>query len=141
MKKALKVACVVLTLILLTLSLASCKNISDTLEGAVKVATSDSSIVSMVKNGEFDDYPGKTIGTKFSDFFSNAYWSEFEATNGMQIVEFKGDCLYLDDEIQVTIQFSISDDEQSFAVYTIGFNDIPQNALMSNALLEKVMNS
>ena len=53
------------------------------------------------------------------------------------VVEFTGSCMYRDVEVDARIQFTISDDGETFEATFLSFNDIPQNNILLNALIEK----
>jgi len=91
--------------------------------------------VESVKQGSPQSYPGITYEEAFHKFFENPKWKYFESDAGQKIVEFTGKCFYHDQKVTVTMQFIISEDEKTFELGYCGMNDIPQNALMSWALV------
>ena len=101
---------------------------------------SDQSIINTVKNGKLNSYPDKTVGKAFDGFLGNPVWTEFVSEGGEQVVQVKGSCTYLDEPITATVQF-ILDDDDTFSLYTITFNDIPQNKLMQYGFLSAVYNN
>ena len=108
------------------------------IEDAVNIAMSDPAKVSLVKNGHFQGYPDKKIGDAFNAFFGSPTWQEFTADTGEQIVEFNGNFMYLDNETRATIQFVVDEGAGTFEIYTIAFNDVPQNLIMQATLIAKV---
>lgn len=84
----------ILTLLVLTLCLASIAHAADT-----SVAT--------VKNGTLDDYPGYLIGDAFDAYFSNGSWASFTGNDGNTYVNFTGGAIYNNQPVQVLIQYRL----------------------------------
>ncbi len=97
--------------------------------------------VTFVKNGSPTSYPDITYDEAFSNFFSNRSWKYFESTDGKDVVEFNGDCLYSDVEVTATIQFVLNMDDGTFELTYLAFNDVPQSMLFEYALITKVFES
>lgn len=97
--------------------------------------------VDMVKKGSPMSYPGITYERAFDNFFKNPKWTSFKADTGERVVEFSGKCLYQNQEVTVTMQFVISDDDNTFNLQYCAMNDIPQNLLMSATLIDKAFES
>lgn len=108
------------------------------IEDAVNIVTSDPATVKLVKDGSFQSYPDRTIGDAFDSFFGAPTWQEFTADTGEQVVEFNGYFMYMDNETRATVQFVVDLDAGTFEVYTISFNDIPQNMLTQSAFIQKI---
>ncbi|WP_314303935.1 hypothetical protein [Brevibacillus parabrevis] len=94
--------------------------------------------VDMVREGHFAAHTDQKIGDAFDKFFGSPRWSAFDSDTGQKIVEFTGDCTYLEQKVKARMQFVVNPETGSFEIHTIGFNDIPQNRLMQAALLAKV---
>ncbi len=94
--------------------------------------------IDTVKNGHPFSYPDTTYGEAFDDFFSHPEWEYFVSDDGRNIVEFNGGAMYMDSAIDVTIQFVVDDDEDTFSVEYVGFNDVPQNEFMKAGLMMAV---
>ncbi len=97
--------------------------------------------ITFVKNGSPSSYPHITYDEAFSNFFSNRAWSYFKSSDGKDVVEFEGNCIYSDVEVRATIQFVLDMDESTFELSYLAFNDVPQSLLIEYALITKVFNS
>lgn len=82
--------------------------------------------IQLVKNGTMDNMPNVPIGKAFDQFFSNGKWTSFKSTDNKQMVEFNGNCLFLDEQVSMKIQFEILNDTR-FALYYVGMDgeDLP----------------
>ncbi|MCH5185183.1 MAG: hypothetical protein J1F64_03565 [Oscillospiraceae bacterium] len=125
----------------IALSVSSCglgqaeKGVKDALNS---LQTSDSKEVRSIKNSYLSAYSTDvTLGDAFENFFMLPMWQYFEADTGEKVVEFNGQCIYNDKTVEATIQFILNDDG-TFQVHTLAFNDIEQNLLMLNTLMEKI---
>ncbi|SEC01570.1 hypothetical protein [Paenibacillus sp. GP183] len=94
-----------------------------------------------VKNGKNSSYPDVTYEQAFQNFFGSPTWKYFRSTTGANVVEFSGYCTYADVEVKAVLQFIISDDEQTFQIGALSFNEVPQNELIKGLLLKKVFES
>jgi hypothetical protein len=90
--------------------------------------------VQMVKNGYIENNPDLTFGVAFENFFASPTWKHFEAETGQNIVEFTGDCTYLDTPVKARLQFILSDDDGTFEIGALSFNEVPQTELVKTAL-------
>ena len=52
-------------------------------------------------------------------------------------MEFTGRCTYMDQEVKARLQFILSDDGKTFEHGALSFNDVPQSALITSALIYK----
>ncbi len=98
----------------------------------------DNSYVKLVKNGEFLDYPNIEIGLAFESYFDNTKWEYFESSEGKDIVEFNGECLLLDERVNVTMQFNVDLEDEEFNIQYLGIDDVA-SFWMLPTLLEAVM--
>jgi len=101
------------------------------------IGCNDSAEVKTVKNGYLTSYPDATIGEAFDGFFGSPEWSSKKSDDGLVYVNAKGKMYYLEKEIESVIQFKINADE-SFEIYAVEFNGIPQNVLMIGGLMAKI---
>lgn len=85
-------------------------------------------------------YPDITYGDAFEEFFSNCKWEYFKSTEGQNVVEFTGNCMYDNENATVLIQFLIYYDEGRAKFHTMLINDEPQTNLVWSVLIEKVFN-
>lgn len=94
--------------------------------------------IQLVKNGTMDSNPNVPIGKAFSQFFDNGTWKSFKSKKGNTIVEFKGNCYYLDENVSMTIQFKILNDEQ-FNLQYIEINGVNIPEEMQPAVLQGIL--
>lgn len=100
--------------------------------------THDSEEVLSVKNAYLADYSSKvTIGRAFDDFLANPIWQYFESDKGEKVVQVNGTCKYNDKNVEAKVQFILNDDD-TFKVHVLAFNDIEQSDLMLHGFLSKV---
>jgi len=130
--------------IILILSMTACsesaiqnigKEINDSLSN---LKDADNKYVQMVKNGYREDNPNLTYDTAFSAFFGTPRWSYFTSDENLDVVEFTGDCTYMDVPVKARLQFVVDEDNGTFNVEYLSFNEVPQNLFTTVALLEKV---
>lgn len=137
MKKA------VVSLIMTALLLSGCssatldnagKDLEDTIANA---AHADNKYVQMVKGGYRINNPDVTYDKAFSAFFGTPRWKYFESDDGQDVVEFTGDCTYLDAPVKARMQFVVDEENGTFEAAYLAFNEVPQNNLIMAALIEK----
>ncbi|MEI7999019.1 MAG: hypothetical protein WCH62_05890 [Candidatus Omnitrophota bacterium] len=85
--------------------------------------------VNMVKQGRFSQYPDKTIGQAFDNFFGSPSWKSFVGENGVDVVEFNGKATIDGQAVKVKIQFTVDKKSGSFEVAHFSVNDLSQNLL------------
>ena len=77
----------------------------------------------------------------FSNFFAHPKWKHFTSDDGVEVVEFTGDCTYDDQEVRALIQFQITDESNGYisweATY-LSLNNVSQSLLMLDGLFEKI---
>lgn len=99
--------------------------------------------IEMVQDIQPEAYPDVSYGEAFNNYFSNPEWDYFETDIGEQVVEFNGQCLYLEENADVTIQFLLTDLENENHEYMIevcylGINDVSQTELIQIALFADI---
>lgn len=87
----------------------------------------DSSVTNIVKQGKFNEYPGKTIGEAFEGFFGSPSWRYFLAEDGRDIVEFSGGATLEGKSVNIKVQFSVDKKSGTFEVCYYTINDEPQS--------------
>lgn len=100
-----------------------------------------SNYINIVKNGSPEMYSNITYGEAFDDFFNNSEWKYFEAEDGEDVVEFHGTCMYGDDRVQVSMQFVVNEDQETFHVWSATIDGEEQPELVYSLLLLKVFES
>lgn len=127
---------------------------SDVTDQVANVVQAEDSHVLTVKGGTPNAYPDKTYGDAFDSFFGSPAWKYFVGTkegpdedgdgqpdytvDEVDIVEFTGYCTYQDVKVKALIQFTLSEEDNTFEATYLSYNDVPQSMLMLSALLETV---
>lgn len=93
--------------------------------------------IQMVVNGYRVEDPEHTYGEAFDAFFASPQWEFFVSDEDEKVVEFTGDCTYLDAPVTACIQFIINETDNTFEATWLDFNGVPQNTLILNALITK----
>lgn len=88
--------------------------------------------ISGVKNGYPEMIPHITYNQAYSYFFSNPKWRYFSSTENQDVVEFSGNCMYLDEEVTVYIQFILDGEYFSMGYVSI---DGKKSSPLEKALL------
>jgi hypothetical protein len=96
--------------------------------------------VNLVKTGSFSQYPNKTIGQAFDNFFGSPSWKSFSGENGSDVVEFNGKATIGGQAVKVKIQFTVDKKSGSFEVAHFSVNDLSQNLLTLASLQETIFN-
>jgi len=94
--------------------------------------------IMMVKTGSPFSYPDITYEEAFNNFFRNPSWEYFEDENKIEMVGFKGECLYDDVEIEVYIKFALDIENGTSEITDLSFNNIRQEYDMLVDLIETV---
>ena len=132
-----------ISIILMVLSFSACTvDSTDVTDQVANIVQSADEHVLGVKNGTNFAYPGITYGEAFDSFFGSPTWKYFEGSREDElethdVVEFTGYCLYQDVEVKVRIQFTLSIIDDSFEATFLAMNEVPQNALILTALIDK----
>ena len=125
---------------------------TEQLENKVKNSVASTNIyVQSVKTGHNFYYENVSYEQAFHNFFANPTWRYFNGTqdgpddNGdgepdyyvenVDVVEFTGECTYLDVDVKALIQFVVEED--TFEAVYLSFNDVPQSMIMLDALISK----
>lgn len=91
--------------------------------------------IQMVTGGCRIDDPEFTYGDAFNSFFVSPHWEFFISEDDEKIVEFTGDCTYMDTPVTACIQFVIYEDEGTFEATWLDFNGVPQDAATLDAVI------
>ena len=94
--------------------------------------------IEFVKEGHPETYPNVSYGEAFETYFADCSWEYFESTAQQDVVEFHGTCLYGGENADVTIQFLLSYEEQTFEVYAMSINGEMQPDYVIGILLTDV---
>lgn len=147
--KKIKILCTTLFIIF---CLTACSESSDVADQVANVVQSEDEHVLSVKNGTNSNYPDKTYGEAFKNYFDSPTWKYFKGTKegtdedgdgkpdseeeDVDIVEFTGYCMYQEVKVKALIQFTLNDDN-TFSATFLSFNDVPQNMFILAAVIEK----
>ena len=93
--------------------------------------------ISIVRNGNFYSHPNIPVGAAFKKFFANGKWSAFTSTEGEQVVEFVGDCIWYDERAKLTMQFVVNGNE--FEMRHVNINGVTFSYEESVAQLDKIL--
>ena len=138
---------------ILLMLLCSCGGAEDVVRNVSNIVADPH--VQMVKESSLTQFSDKKIGEAFDSFFSSPSWKYFVGTKhgtdedgdgnpdseeeNVKVVEFTGKCTYMEKQVDVMIQFQISDDESSFEAAYMEMNELPQSTLMLYGMLNKVL--
>ncbi|MGR6544847.1 hypothetical protein [Paenibacillus tundrae] len=100
----------------------------------------DNPHVQSIKNGHLENYPTKSVGDAFNDFFGSPTWKHFKAETGEEVVEFTGHMKYQETNLKARLQFVVNENG-TFEIGALSFNDVPQNELIKNGVLSAVFDS
>ncbi|MEG0295877.1 MAG: hypothetical protein RR620_04095 [Clostridium sp.] len=133
----------ILILFLIILPLTSCNsskdidNIVNDIEKSIENDENKENVyVQKVMTGNLNIDNIVTIGDVFENYFGYPTWEYFKSTEGQDIVEFTGNCMYDGKEVECIIQFVISGD--NLEITYLSFNDISQNQFVLSSLLESI---
>lgn len=133
----------ILILFLIILPLTSCNsskdidNIVNDIEKSIENDENKENVyVQKVMTGNLNIDNTVTIGDVFENYFGYPTWEYFKSTDGQDIVEFTGNCMYDGKEVECIIQFVISGD--NLEITYLSFNDISQNQFVLSSLLESI---
>lgn len=97
----------------------------------------DSPSISTVKKGYFSDYPYKTVGETFKDFFGNPKWKEATSA-GYKVVEFTGDAFYQGEAATVCIEFSVDDGNFDISHMTVWLSNGDMHSLTKEEIASEL---
>ena len=89
-----------------------------------------------IKDSYLSDYSKtETVGEAFEDFFSDTSWESYK-DGSLQLVDFKGKCLWADERVTVIITFVVEDDE--FHISELKLNGETMSDIFIYGLLEAI---
>jgi hypothetical protein len=95
-------------------------------------------IVEMVKGGKLGICPEKTIEEMTKGFMASPNWEGGSDAEGNKFVNVSGGITYSEKQVNALVQFVVNPGKNTFEFSAMEFNGVPQNALLANALLEKM---
>lgn len=93
--------------------------------------------IDIVKNGEFFQYKGTTVSKAFENFFSRPKWSSYKDKE-YTIVEFKGNALYDNKDVEILIEFNVDTKTGEFDVDTYKIDNNSYNIDVFLELLDTI---
>ena len=93
--------------------------------------------IQTVNHAHPESFSGCTYGKAFDEFFTSPQWDYFESTNGQDVVEFTGECMYAGSPTKARMQFTVS----SSSVVTTGalyYNNAPQTTKIITESLNRI---
>ena len=89
-----------------------------------------------IKDSYLSEYSEtETIGEAFENFFDDTSWKSYK-DGALQLVDFKGECLWLDERVTVIFTFVVEDDE--FHISELKMNGEPMPDIFVLGLLEAI---
>lgn len=101
-------------------------------------STGDPEIISMVKNGHLSEYPRKTIGEAFNNFFGSPRWGAIVAEDGNDYVNVTGKIMFQEKKVNAAVQFKVDKDAGTFEINAFEINEVSQMNIMLIGLLENI---
>ena len=94
--------------------------------------------MNIVQNGYFHSYPSASVRDAFENFFNYSTWEYFYSTDGSHVVEFNGQALKEGIPGNITLQFIVDLEAESFNVEYAAFENMPISNYELQELLESV---
>ena len=94
--------------------------------------------VQMVKTGNLDLCPSKTVDQMVSGFMGSPSWSSGVSTEEMHFVNIQGEITLHEKPVTALLQFSVDMNAGTFEYNALEFNKIGQNNFMAMALLKEM---
>ena len=102
----------------------------------------ESRAVKLVKTGHLQNYPQRTVGEAIDSFFDSPKWESGTSadgeTKGKTFVNAKGKIKFMGKDVDAVLQLIVNEEDTTFNVHALEFNNIPQNQFMMVALLTKM---
>lgn len=138
-KKVLLIVGIVVAALIITVvgAFFLLKKVFQRVDGIINVVSvSDDQYIDTVRNGYLPKYDYCTVGEAFDAFFLDPEWKYFQAEDGDHVVQFEGQCYYLDELTDFLIQFIVKGD--NFEVYALEIDGNVQNQVVETAVIEKI---
>lgn len=94
--------------------------------------------IETVKNAHPENFPRCTYGQAFEEFFTSPEWKYFESTDGRDIVEFSGNCLYAGAQTKTRLQFVIDKTSSAVTTGAMSYNGAPQTSTVISTSIETI---
>lgn len=97
--------------------------------GVVGVFNGDEKYVEAVKSGHPVAYPDITYEEAYNSFFDSPKWKYLKTDDGLDIVQFDGECTYDGEPAHMVVQFKVNVSSGDFDIYAMELDDNPQSIL------------
>ena len=94
--------------------------------------------VKLVKEGTLSGYPQMTVGEAFDDFLENSKWESGLSDDNVRFVNVTGEALFLDEEVEITVQFIVDEKNGSFQYNACEMDGAPQNDIFFFGLIKAI---
>lgn len=98
----------------------------------------ENAYVKTVKDAQPETFPGCTYGAAFEEFFTSPQWEYFESTDGQNVVEFTGECMYAGARTKARMQFVVEKDQKTVNTGALYYNSTPQTRKIITDSLNKI---
>jgi len=99
---------------------------------------SDSKEVQLVKGGNLQACPSKSVDEMVSGYMGSPSWDSGVAENGNKFVNIGGDITFQDKPVRALLQFTVDVDGGTFEFGALEFNEVPQNNFLAMGLLSNM---
>ena len=94
--------------------------------------------VDLVKNGNMDNCPQKTLGQMADDYMDSPSWESLVADDGLTYVNLRGGITYDGIPVTALVQFLVNENTDRFEINAMEINNLPQNLFMAIGLLNNM---
>jgi hypothetical protein len=96
------------------------------------------SAIDLVKNGNMDNCPQKTLGQMANDYMDSPSWESLVADDGLTYVNLRGGITYDGIPVTALVQFLVNENTNRFEINALEINNLPQNMFMAIGLLNNM---
>ena len=100
--------------------------------------SSTDSRISLVQNGSMDYCPQSTVKEMVDNFVDSPKWSALVADDGKDYVNVEGKIEYMEQPVDMLVQFNVDKKKETFEMYYFGINEISQDIFMQALLIEEM---
>ena len=100
--------------------------------------SSTDSRISLVQNGSMDYCPQSTVKEMVDNFVDSPKWSALVADDGKDYVNVEGKIEYMEQPVDMLVQFNIDEKKETFEMNYFGINEISQDIFMQALLIEEM---
>lgn len=94
--------------------------------------------IEAVKNAYPENFPQCMYGKAFEEFFRSPEWKYFESTDGRDVVEFGGECMYAGAQTKVRLQLVVNMEDSTVTPAAMYYNGTPQPMNVITSSLENI---